>query len=311
MRIARLGIVVAALVALAQAPRPDGVFTVAVNTTTIEAGPVYVAAAAPGGASFRVINGSVRNLGPGGADAATNAETQMLLATPSNPAIRMLLTVAEGHYRVIARKSAGITSLGDLRGRRITTVPQTSAHYYLYKMLKSAGVQDADVKIVTVDRTDMAAAVARGEADAISMWEPEAQKALDALGQDATVFKNVGLYRELFSLYTTTDVLGDRKRRSELVAFVRAVLAATDTIHNRPQDAIPVIAKRLDLLEATIRKVWEHHVFPAALPAEMLDVLTEEEDWAAGLQKRAPRTREQLAGFIDASVLKEAREGTR
>src|SRR2546428_574531 len=92
----------------------DAEFTVAVNTSTIEASPVFVADAGPQGSGFRIINGGVRNLGNGAAHAATNAETQMLNVIQTNPKVRMLLTVAEGLYRVIARKSAGISSLADL-----------------------------------------------------------------------------------------------------------------------------------------------------------------------------------------------------
>ena len=87
----------------------SGPFTVAVNTSTIEAGPVYVLAAGPNGARVKVINGGVRDLANGRAQAATNAETQMLLASATNPKIRMLLTLAEGRYRIIgANRPASI-----------------------------------------------------------------------------------------------------------------------------------------------------------------------------------------------------------
>src|SRR5688572_22498327 len=64
----------------------DAPFTVAVSTTTLEGGPVYVADNGPQGAGFRVINGGVRNLANGGAHAATNAETQFLIAGTPNAA---------------------------------------------------------------------------------------------------------------------------------------------------------------------------------------------------------------------------------
>jgi hypothetical protein len=38
----------------------------------------------------------------------------------------------------------------------------------------------------------------------------------------------------------------------------------------------------------------------------MLDVLTIEEAWVAKVSNRAPRSREELAKFIDRSVVKEA-----
>jgi sulfonate transport system substrate-binding protein len=295
-----------AVLGLGPLPGPSAPFTVAVNTSTIEGAPVYVAEAGPDGARFKVINGGVRDLAEGRAQAATNAETQMLLASTTNPRLRMLLTVAEGHYRIIGRKSAGINSLADLRGKKITTVPQTSAHYYLFRMLRSAGLQESDVSFVNVERTDMARAVARRDADAISMWEPEAQNALEALGRDAVVFENASLYREWFSLYTTTDVLNNTMRRPELVEFVRALLAAAGQVRGRPQEVIPIVARKINRSEAMVQSAWAHHAFPVALPSEMLDVLTEEDRWVATFQQRAPRTRDVLATFIDATVLRDA-----
>jgi NitT/TauT family transport system substrate-binding protein len=287
------------------AQRPDRRLAVAVNTATIEGAPVYVAETAAT-ANFTLINGGVRNLADPGVIAATNSETQMLLASIANPRIRLLFTVAEGLYRVIARRSAGINRLADLRGKTVTTARETSAQYYLFKMLRTAGLQESDVTFVDVDRTKMADAVAERRADVISMWEPESQKALDSLGADARAFEDTRLYRERFSLYSTTDVLADATKRQELIVFVRAVLTATDTVRKDPRRAIPIVAAKIGQPEAVVAAAWPRHRFPAALPPEMLDVVTEEERWVAGLQKRAPRTRDQLAGFIDPTVLREA-----
>jgi sulfonate transport system substrate-binding protein len=286
---------------------PNDPFTVAINMTTIESAPVFVARERAGANGFRIINGGVRNVAAGTAHAGTNAETQMLAVLPTGPNVRMLLTTAEGLYRIIARKSAGITRLADLKGKRITTPRNTSAHYHLVKMLATAGVAESDVTIVSVPATEMAAAIADRKADAISMWEPEAQTALDLLGNDGIVFQNNGVYRELFSLYTSTEVLGDRKRRAELVQFVRGVLRATETVRAMPQSVMPLVARSINQPEAKVSASWKFHAFPAALPRDMLDVLTEEERWMAKSQQREPRTREQLAAFIDTSVLAEAR----
>jgi NitT/TauT family transport system substrate-binding protein len=130
-----------------------------------------------------VINGGVRNLANGGAHAATNAETQFLFAGAPN--VRILFTVAEGLYRIVGKRSAGISTLADLRGKRVSVPRDTSAHYALVRMLASAGLSESDVTIVdVVTRNQMAAAVLDGRADALSMWEPESQKAFDALGRD-------------------------------------------------------------------------------------------------------------------------------
>jgi NitT/TauT family transport system substrate-binding protein len=312
-----IGVLPLALLGQGQAPAPaqplspDAEFTVAVSTTTIEGGPVYVADEGPRGREFRVINGGVRNVANGTAHAATNAETQMLIVSSTAPNVRMLFTVTEGLYRLVARKSAGINAVKDLRGKKIITPRNTSAHYHLFKWLVSGGLQESDVTIVPVDASQMAAAIARREADAISMWEPQSQDAADALGADATIFEDRARYRERFSLYSSTEVLNDPKRRRELVEFVRALLVAADRVRTRPKDVIPIIARVTKHSEMQIAGSWKHHAFPMALPADMLDVLVEEDRWVATTQQRPPRTREQLATFIDTSVLAEARKPAR
>lgn len=287
---------------------PNDPFTVAVNMTTIETAPIFVAGEGPRGSAFRIVSGGVRHVAAGAAHAGTNAETQMLLIAAANPKVRLLLTVAEGLYRVIARRSAGINTLADLRGKRIVTPSNTSAHYHLVKMLSAAGLQEGDVTLVTRGTTDMSAAIGAREADAISMWEPEAQNALELLGEDAIVFQDNKVYRELFSLYTTTDVLNNPKRRAELVQFVRAIIGAADVVRSRPREVIPLVARKIKQTEETVSRSWKFQAFPVALPGDLLNVLTEEDRWIARGQQRAPMTREQLATFIDPSVLKEARE---
>jgi ABC-type nitrate/sulfonate/bicarbonate transport system substrate-binding protein len=283
----------------------DAPFTVAVSTTTIEGGPVYVADNGPQGTGFRVINGGVRNLANGSAHAATNAETQFLIA--GTPNVRILFTVAEGLYRIVGKRSAGISRLADLRAKRVTLPRDTSAHYALVRMLSTAGLSESDVKIVDLPRDQMAAGVIDGRADAISMWEPEAQMAVDGLGRDAIVFQDNKVYRELFSLYTTTDVLGDSRRRPQLVSFVRALLSAVDEMKTKPAPHFPLIAKTTGHPVEQIARSWEHHAFPVAVASDMLDVMVEEDKWVAPKQNRAPRSRAALAAFFEPSILDEVR----
>src|SRR5262245_18095982 len=96
------------------------------NTTTIVLAPVHVAAKELGPAVVTVTNGGIPDLyDDSAADVATNAETQALRQSVDHPDLRIILTVSEGFYRIVARRSAGVTQLGDLRGKRIATAPNT------------------------------------------------------------------------------------------------------------------------------------------------------------------------------------------
>src|SRR5215471_6362990 len=92
---------------------------IAGNMTTIELGPVLVAANGLYRGQVTVINGGIPNLMRGEVDAATNAETQLLRQSVEDPSLRIILTEAESFYRIVARRSAGITSVRDLRGKKV------------------------------------------------------------------------------------------------------------------------------------------------------------------------------------------------
>ena len=273
--------------------------------TTVESAPVFLAA--QNGAGVTIKSGGIPMLLDGDADAATNSETQALIRSVARPDLRIVMTVAECYYRIVARKSSGIQALADLRGKKIGTPASTSAGYYLAKMLRSAALAESDVTVVAMPVADMAAAMKRGDVDAVSGWEPGAHDSIAALGADAVVFQDGSVYRELFDLNTTTAVLKDPARRRALVDVVRAIGAASLQVRQRPVSVWPLLSSRINVPQSTISNVWSHFSFAGGLVPDMLDVLVKEEPWVAALQKRAPRQRAQLQALIDDSLLRDAR----
>ena len=290
---------------LAQASAPP--LRVAVNMTTVESAPVFLAAQGAAGRNMALTGGGIPLLVDRTADAATNSETQILLRSVDNPELRIVMTVAECEYRIVARRSAGIRRLVDLRGRKVGTPANTSAEYYLSKMLRTVKLDESDVTVVPMPVADMAAAMKHGDVDAVSGWEPGAQDSIAAIGADAIVFQDPPVYRELFNLNTTAGVLSDPAKRRLLVGVVRAIAGASRDVRARPADVRPLLSSRINVPQATIATVWRHFRFPASIPRDTLDVLVEEEQWVAGRQKRSPRTRAQLQSLIDDGVLREAR----
>lgn len=290
------------------APLPaDAPFTVAVATAVVEGAPIYIAKEGPFGSRFNYVNGGVRTLQNNGAHAAGNATTQMLVVLRDNPKVRLLFTLVDGNYRIVAKRSAGISKLSDLKGKRVVTPRTTSAHYHLVALLRTAGLQESDVTLVSAPATEMAAAVAKGDADAISMWEPESQNAVEALGRDAVIFQDNKVYRELYSVYSTTDVLNDPRRRKELVAFVREIIRTTGELRKAPAKYFDLISRVTKHPAPEIARSWEHHGFPLAVAPDLLDIIVEEEKWVANNQQRPPRPRAELASYIDTSIIEEAK----
>ncbi len=293
------------------------------NLSTLELAPVLLALDGiyPGQAVLR--QGGIMSLydqpgdlpnmvGSGKSDVTTNSETQALRYSMDHPDLRFILTVAEGLYRIVGRRSAGITRLQDLKGKRIATMPKTSSAYYLERMLQTVGLCGSDVQIVPFvagsanPLSGIAQALCDGDIDAATVWEPELQRAQDALGADAIEFMDPAVYREQFSLFTTQANLEDPQMRRRIVAFTRSLIDASARIRQRPEEVWPLVAQATRHEQTTIERAWPHHRYPGTLMGDLLDVLVQEEIWVAGETGRKPRTRDALAALIDSSVLEEA-----
>ncbi len=287
------------------------------NLQTIELAPVLYAADEFSVDPVEVKMGGIPNLvdeagaqgfaSPGVADLATNAETQLLRFSVRHPDLRIIFNVTEGLYRIVARKSAGIHSIADLKGKRVATIEPTSAGYFLHRMLATQGLSFDDITAVPMTPlSKMTEALRNGEVDAVAIWEPEGVNSEHALGDDAIVFDGDDIYAELFNLNTTAGALADPGKRSRIVRFVRSIIDATAELHEHPDKAQQLSVEAGGFSAEDVRDSWEHHRFNAKPLPQTLDVLVLQEEWLAKRENRPPRTREQLATLIDTSVYQEA-----
>jgi sulfonate transport system substrate-binding protein len=285
----------------------------------IELSPVIVAAGHFYPQKLEVPSGGVVSITSGAADIATNAETQLLRESVTNPDLRIIMTVSESFYRLVGRRSSGISTLADLKGKRVLVPRQTSAQYYLVAMLRSAGLKEEDVTLVSLpappaqagqgtapSKFRMAEALARGEADVMATFEPEPAIAVELLGNDAIVLQDRKVYREAFNLNARAKDLADPEKRRAIVRFVRAVADASKALKKEPAPYLQEISGVIGFTVDQIKLGWHETEFPVHIIPDMLDVLEVEEQWLAKTANRTPRSRAELAKFVDRSVVEEA-----
>jgi sulfonate transport system substrate-binding protein len=243
----------------------------------------------------------------GVADLATHAETQALRYSVTYPDIRIVMNVTQGLYRIVARRSAGIATVADLKGKRIATIPQTSSGYFLHRMLAREGLSYADIEPVPLTPlSEMTKALAERRVDAVVIWEPESENSARVLGDDLVEFGGEGVYAEQFNLNSTAANLADPVKRAKIVAFLRAVIDAAAAVRTDPAAAQALVVQVGGHPANQVERSWKHHAFNADYPENMLDILVEEEKWLAEQDKRPARSREELARLIDRSAYEEA-----
>lgn len=244
---------------------------------------------------------------------ATNSETQALRASARHPDMRFIFTLAECPYRIVARRSAGIEQLADLRGKRIGTQLESSAEFFLERMLHTAGVAIADVHLVhfmahtTNPISRLPEALKNCEIDAVALWEPQVQRAKHLIGGDAVEFHDAAVYAEKFNVCTKQAHLDDPGIRKEIVAFVRALVTAAERLKADPAHGQELVAKTAGIDIEVVRNAWHCFEYPGTLAPDLLDVFERQEPWLARVQHRPARGRDALSALIDDSVLREAR----
>jgi NitT/TauT family transport system substrate-binding protein len=244
------------------------------------------------------------------ADVATNYDTQFLRFSVKRPDMRILFTVTRGLYHLVARRSAGIATVRDLRGKRVGTFPRTSSSYHLYKALEANGLRESDIEIVGLAPIfEISKAIIEKRVDAITIWEPALRAAKDGLGADAIELKTPSASSHYFNLNTTAAKLADPGKRKQIVELTRHIIRASQRVKEQPQIGCEWLAKATGYGRGLIDRSFHQHDYCATIAQDQLEVMVDQDKWIAQEQGRAPRSREALATLLDYSVYHEAVAG--
>jgi len=146
---------------------------------------------------------------------------------------------SKGGDGVVANKD--ITSIADLKGKKVAFEQGSVSQFFLNALLKDAGMTEADIEPVNMAATDAGVAFAAKQVDAAVTWEP-------ALSQGAksehghmllTSADKPGLITDVVATTAETAVA----KKDDIAAFVRAWYKAVDYSKSNPDDANAIMAK--------------------------------------------------------------------
>jgi NitT/TauT family transport system substrate-binding protein len=221
----------------------------------------------------------------GKADLATVADTPVVFATlrGDRPVLVATIATTSKGSAVVARKSAGITTPADLRGKRIGVPTGTSAAFFLDTLLVRHRVERDRVRYVDMTPEEMPDALAKGDVQAVSIWTPVTLALERRLGNEVATFYAEDVSWQTHNIATRPEVLQDRP--SAIRKALRALLRAEAFARERPQEARQVVATASNAEPADIHGMWEQFQFRVGLEQSLLVLLEEGARWAtrAGL----------------------------
>jgi len=220
-------------------------------------------------------------LAEGQVDLATAAELMVATGDAARRELAIIATISTSSYQIklVARRSAKIAEAWQMRGKRIGTVPGSSAQYFLDTWLVYNDIDPGSVTIAGLAPDKLVAALQAREVDAIAIWEPLASSAALALGGDALTFISPRVYTQHFNLVAGRAV---RERRADEVArLLRALLRAQQAIQAEPEAARALLAQRLHLPPVLAATAMDGEDYRLRLDQSLVTTMQSEARWAA------------------------------
>lgn len=148
---------------------------------------------------------------------------------------------------IVAKKE--VSSVKDLRGKKLAATFASSAHVLVLDILEQHGlVPGKDVTLINLKVSEMPAAFRSGEVDACALWTPMFNKLLRMEGAhlllDDTRFS---LFKE-YNLGPGPDLLVARKEfvdkyPNTTKAFIQGYFEAVELLKNKPRECAEVLVK--------------------------------------------------------------------
>ena len=170
--------------------------------------------------------------------------------------------------KIIGRKGSGIKKEVDLKGKKVGVNRGTSSHFFLAVFLIHNRLSISDVEMINIKTVDLPAALKNNEVDAISVWQPYTQTAMQLLGDNAVELPSSENYRTTFSFAVMK--MFAKEHPESLQKFLRAIDKAAAFIRNDREKAQEIIAKSFNLDKNGVNAIWDDFVFKVSLDQSLL-----------------------------------------
>lgn len=250
-------------------------------------------------------NRCMQELVDGKVDIATASELPFMFAVHESKPIGLVATFVNNKddMKFLVRKSAVPKGIKSLAGKRIGYVAKASSHYFMDVFLLYHGLDPRTIVPVAMRADELAPALAKGQVDAISVWEPWGQVALEMGGSKVEVVPSPRLYSQSFNLLVGNDYRVVESKR--ITAVLMALDEAIQFIKKNPDEAMRILARDAGISLEITQAVWSSYRFDLSLQQSLLTTLQGQARWAKREGHVASTNPDpEFLNFIDSSLLK-------
>jgi len=163
--------------------------------------------------------------------------------------IQIVSAYADG---LVVRPDSGIATIKDLKGKKIAYLRGTSAHIGLITAAAKAGLVPDDIRMITMDISNMVPAFSAKDIDGAYAWEPWISKMEAAGGKVITRTIDLGLNTSDHWVVRTKWAKANPEGMRRLV---RVIDLAYEAFKRDPRVAIRATAENLGVTEAVAKHI--------------------------------------------------------
>lgn len=160
----------------------------------------------------------------GALDVATTSDIPPVFAAAATTPKWRVVAVQRSNtllQNVVAAKGSGITSIAQLKGKKVGYVQATTAQYFLYQLLKQAGLGWHDITPVSLTPQDGVAALASGQIAALATYGNSVitteQQGATEIGSGAKILSGD------FPWIASTGLIADPSRSAALADLISRI----------------------------------------------------------------------------------------
>jgi len=180
------------------------------------------------------------------ADLMTNGDTLVTGSGGAKSSMIMITDYSNGNDMIVAKP--GITSLKELKGKKVSVEIGLVEHLLLLDGLKKAGMKESDVTLVNAKTNEMPQMLSSADISAIGAWQPVAGEAMKAVPGSRPIYTSAdepGLIYDVLAV-NPASVAAHRAEWQKVVKVWDRVVKYINNPKTQP-DAVKIMAARVGL----------------------------------------------------------------
>lgn len=159
---------------------------------------------------------------------------------------------------ILIKKNSSISSVADLKGKKVAYTKGTSSQYMLLAALKKAGLSASDVTWVNMDQSSASVAFSKGKVDAWATWDPYTSQA--EINQNAkALISGVGITNNRDYVLAMQSYAKENTEVSKyLIKYLEEDMVWANNNHS---ELITMMSKSLKVSKAVVKKMVDRRTY--------------------------------------------------